>query len=130
MIPADDADLPPGSDPAVVQAIRDYVKVAPVREAGTVSLIESNEGGKPRVIGNRPWSGSPVLVVLEFFGLPCTEETYGRLMDSVMDKDGKDLFVRAESDHVEGEAYRAALVQTVAGWTLEDAQAFLNAHKH
>lgn len=129
MIPAEDAELPRGSDSAVVRMVRFRAAAAP-RQGGVVSLIEADEGERMHVIGNRPWAGSPMFVILEYFGLPFSSSAYHRVLRSVREEARGDLFIRAEEDHLAGEPIKATLVQTISGWGMEEAEAFLNIHKH
>jgi hypothetical protein len=103
--------------------------VAP-KQGGVVSLIEFTDDDQPRVIGNRAWTGSPMFVILEYFGLPFTANAYSRVLRSVREDDRGDLFIRTEDDHIDGEPIKAAIVQTVGDWGMEEAERFLAAHKH
>lgn len=131
MIPADDADLPVGSEAQIVRMVRKAADDSP-KQGGIVSLIESGHDGRTHVIANRPWAGSPMFVVLEYFGLAFTSETYHRVLRSVReDKDRRnDLFIRLEEDQPQEEPIKAAIVQTVDGWGLAEAEQFLTSHKH
>ena len=130
MIPDEGAELPEGSDVGVVRTIRGMASAAP-RQGGIVSFIEGDEDGlNVHVIGNRPWSGSPLFVILEYFGMPYTADLYHRVLRSAIDEERGKLFIRPEENHREGEPIKAALVQTVMDWTLEDANEFLTSHKH
>lgn len=129
MIPAENADLPSGSDHEIVWRVREAAAAAP-RQGGVVSLIEMEPEGVARVIANRPWAGSPMFVILEYFGVPFTVDDYHRVLRTVREEKRGELFVREEEDHVAGEPIKAALVQTVGDWGLEDAERFLAGHKH
>lgn len=129
MIPAEDAELPRGSDSAIVRMVRFRAAATP-RQGGVVSLIEADEEERLHVIGNRPWAGSPMFVILEYFGLPFSSSAYHRVLHSVREEATGNLFIRAEEDHPAGDPIKATLVQTVSGWGMEEAEAFLSAYRH
>lgn len=129
MIPAEGVELPAGSDAAVVRVVRGMAAEAP-KQGGIVSLIEGDELGGVHVIGNRPWQGSPLFVIMEYFGMPYTADLYHEVLRSGSDEERGRLFIRPEAHHRPEERIRAALVQTVLGWSLDDANQFLASRKH
>jgi len=128
MIPADGEELPAGSEWDIVRKVRSAAAAAP-RQGGTVTLIEDDERGGFRVIGSRAWGGSPMFVVLEYFGLPFTYANYERIISAVRSEGGRELFIRPLEDQPDDEPARAAIVQTMGGWGLEEAEEFLKQHR-
>ena len=98
-----------------------------IREGGTVTMVFEGQ-----ITGVKAWGGSPMLVVMESFGMPFEHSGYAALVANVRslgehapkpEMEDADVFVSPT------EPRRMAIVQTQEGMTLEQAEEFLRSKR-
>lgn len=122
MVPAEDSVLPDGSLPEFVADLRQFVMDSEARgvvEGGTVTLVLEGQ-----ITGVKAWGGTPMFVVMEYFGMPYEPDGYHALIHTARETTvaaitGAAVFVSPK------EPRRMAVIQSQDGMTLEQAEEFL-----
>lgn len=117
MVPAKGAELPVGSDPRFIDKLRDFIESLSQKQGGIVTMVLEGE-----ILGNMAWAGTPVLVVMDYFGMPYEWVGYQSIMDGLVSEPTLNDANVFSSPH---NPRMLAVVQSQNEMTLEQAEEFL-----
>lgn len=114
MIPPE-GELPPGTDREFVEGLRRTLGPLP-RLVGTVTLVEDSH-----ILSHRAWEMTPVLIALEFFGLPIDRESYRTVVEQRI----SEIDAAERPDVLIGPRGRSAIVNVVKNMSVSQIEKIL-----